>query len=64
MTQRTGIPSLIDIARRMCILITQFTPIIQRLYGDNTALMAALAAANSACSVLHEELSAVREYGT
>lgn len=63
-TQRTGIPSLMEVARRLCLLITKFTPVIERLYGDNAALMAALAAANAACSVLHTELAAVREYGT
>jgi hypothetical protein len=47
----------------MCQLITDFTPIITQLYGGNTALLAALAAANAACATLHEQLSAVREYG-
>jgi hypothetical protein len=51
------------VARRLCNLITKFTPVIERLYGNNEALMTALAAANAACAVLHEELSAVREYG-
>jgi hypothetical protein len=64
MTQRTGVPSLMEVARRLCLLITKFTPVIERLYGDNAALMAALAAANSACAVLHMELASVRDYGT
>jgi hypothetical protein len=51
------------VARRMCLLITNFTPIITQLYGNNATLMAALAAANAACSALHTELAAVREYG-
>lgn len=51
------------VARRLCLLIVKFTPVIQRLYGDNEDLMTALTAANAACSVLHEELAAVREYG-
>lgn len=63
MTHRTGIPSLMEVARRLCLLITQFTPTLERYYGDNAPLMAALAAANAACAVLHSELSAVREYG-
>lgn len=63
MTKRTGIPSLMDVARRMCLLLVKFTPIIQSLYGDNATLMAALTAANAACSALHEELAQVRETG-
>lgn len=63
MARRTGIPSLMEVARRLCILIVKFTPTIQHLYGNNAALMAALAAANAACAVLHTELAAVRDYG-
>ena len=63
MAQKTGVPSLMAVAREMCRLIVNFTPVIERLYGDNAALMAALAAANAACSALHAELAAVREYG-
>lgn len=64
MTRRTGVPSLIDVAREMCRLITKFTPVIQRLYPENVALQAALAAANTACGALDEELIKVRELGT
>ena len=63
MARRTGVPSLMFVARRMCALIAKFTPVIQHLYPTNAALMAALAAANAACSVLHAELETVREYG-
>ena len=63
MTKRTGVPALMEVARRLCILVTKFTPVLTTLYGGNADLMAALAAANAACSTLHEELSAVREYG-
>lgn len=63
MARRTGVPALMIVARRMCLLITNFTPIITQLYGNNATLMAALAAANAACSALHTELAAVREYG-
>lgn len=64
MTKRTGIPSLMVVARRMCGLITNFTPIITTLYPTNTALLTSLSAANAACQALHEELAKVREYGT
>ena len=63
MTRRTGVPSLMEVARRMCNLITKFTPVIIQLYPSNTALIAALAAANTACAALHAELAEVREYG-
>jgi hypothetical protein len=63
MTRRTGVPTLLKLAQEMCRLIVKFTPIIQALYGTNTALMAALAAANAACATLVEELAVVRELG-
>ena len=63
MTSRTGVPSMLQVATRLCQLITKFTPVLTTLYSGNTALLAALAAANSACAVLAQELAAVREYG-
>jgi len=47
----------------MCKYIVAFTPAIQRAYPSNSALLAALAAANAACGVLASELQEVREYG-
>lgn len=63
MARRTGVPSLMIVARKMCDLIVRFTPTIQQLYPSNSALLAALAAANAACAVLHMELAEVRETG-
>jgi hypothetical protein len=63
MAQRTGVPALMLVARRMCNLITKFTPILTQLYGTNSAFMTALSAANAACMALHEELAQVRVYG-
>jgi len=63
MAKRTGVPSLMEVARRLCLLIVKFTPVITATYPTNTTLHAALAAANAACNALHEELSTVREYG-
>ena len=63
MAQRTGIPTMLFIAQRLCALITRYTPIIVTLFPANAALLAALAAANTACAALSQELSAVREYG-
>lgn len=63
MTSRTGVPSLILVARELCRLIFKFSPVIQRAYPSNLALQAALLAANSACDVLRLELEGVRDYG-
>lgn len=63
MSHRTGVPTMIQVARRLCLLIVNFTPIIQKTYPENAALLAALAAANAACSVLGTELNEVREFG-
>lgn len=63
MARRTGVPALLDVAQRMCLLIVKFTPIITQLYGTNAALMTALSAANVACGALAEQLAQVREYG-
>jgi len=64
MTKRTGVPAMMEVAKRLCNLVVKFTPVIERLYGENEDLMAALAAANAACATLHAELAEVREYGT
>lgn len=52
MTRRTGLPSILEIAKRMCRLIAVFTPVIKTIYPSATALHAALAAANAACETL------------
>lgn len=64
MAQRTGVPTLISVAEAMCKYIVRFTPLIEKAFPGNAALAAALIAANSACTVLGEELRAVRELGT
>lgn len=63
MARRTGVPTLMHVARLLCKYIVQFTPTITQLYPSNAALLAALAAANTACSALHAALAEVREYG-
>lgn len=62
-TRRTGVPTLMLIAKRLCNLIVQFTPIIMQVYPTNTTLHNALSAANAACAALHVELAEVRDYG-
>jgi hypothetical protein len=63
MARRTGVPSILLIAERMCILIVRYSGTIRRVYPDATALHAALDAAMAACGVLSSELESVREYG-
>jgi hypothetical protein len=61
MAVKTGVPTLIQVAQRMCQLINAFAPIIRRVYPDNTALHVALETAQAACMVLHNELEDVRQ---
>lgn len=56
MAKRTGFYSIRQVAREMCRLITIFSPIIRNLYPANTALQAALAAAQAACEELHKQI--------
>lgn len=62
-TRRTGVPTLMWVASKLCNYIVKFTPIIIEVYPAATALHAALAAANAACATLHTQLALVREYG-
>lgn len=63
MAKRTGVPTLLGLAKKLCRALAKFQSLIYNLYPDNTALQAALTAATAACSVLEAELEAVREYG-
>ena len=63
MAPRTGVPTLLQVAKRMCDLITRYATVIELAYPSSPALHAALAAAMSACSVLESELAQVREIG-
>lgn len=60
---RTGVPTLQRVAQELCKYIVRFTPIIRLAYPQNAAILAALDAALAACSVLDQELSAVRDIG-
>ena len=60
---RNGVPTMLVIANKLCQLVVKFTPILTLQFPTNTALLSALAAANSACSVLSAQLALVREYG-
>jgi len=61
--RRTGVPSIMLIAREMCRLLAKFSPVITTLYPTNAALLAALAAAQAACAQLDAQLALVRDYG-
>jgi len=63
MARRTGVPAIQIVARRMCRLILQFSPIIRAVYPNSTALHLALDTAMAACGALEKELELVREYG-
>lgn len=63
MASRTGVPTLLNLAKQLCKYLALFTPTITRLYPENAALLAALAAANTACAALAAQLELVRDYG-
>lgn len=63
MAKRTGVPSLQKVAAKLCSLILKYYDVIRVLSGDDPAVLAALAAAQSACSTLHQQLGPLREYG-
>lgn len=61
--RRDGLYSIAKYARILCRLLNDFAPVIERLYPNNSALRAALAAALTACSVLVGEVEAQRQQG-
>jgi hypothetical protein len=63
MTQRTGVPTLINTASKMCKIILLFSPTIRRIYPDAVVLHLALETAMAACGELEKELEKVRAYG-
>ena len=63
MGRRTGLPSMMQIARRLCFLIVAFRPVIQRLYSENTLLLLALDTAAAACAELEKQIIDVLEVG-
>jgi len=60
---KTGVPTLMTISLLLCRALGKFAPTLYRLYPDNTALLVALAAAQTACAELNRVLEQVREYG-
>lgn len=58
MAARTGMPTITKLAKQLCKYIVQFEPIIRVVTSNDPAVLAALAAALSACQVLDAELTA------
>jgi hypothetical protein len=63
MAARNGVPTMIQVATRLCQLVVKFTPVITAQFPSNATLLAALAAANAACSELSAQLALVRSTG-
>jgi hypothetical protein len=63
MAQRNGVPTMVIVAKNLCRLIVKFTPAITAQFPSNAALLAALAAANTACAALAAQLELVKAYG-
>lgn len=62
-TRKTGVPTMLSLARRLCDLIDRFSPVIRLIYPENTAVIAALEAARTSCALLQTELTEIREFG-
>ncbi len=56
--RRTGLPTIRDVAFALCQYVNTYSAIITKIYPANTALQAALVAAQAACHVLVEEADA------
>lgn len=63
MAARNGIPSILQVAQRLCQLVVKFTPVLTAQYPGNATLLAALTAANLACAELAAQAALVRQYG-
>jgi hypothetical protein len=63
MPARNGVPTIQKRAKLLCDIMNKFAPIIVSQYPTNTALAAALAAAQAACAALDIEIEKVRLYG-
>jgi len=63
MTQKTGVPTMLDEAQSLQKHITQFTPTIQGVYSGNNTLINALADCAQCLVNLIQELGAVRAKG-
>lgn len=60
---RDGLFSINKVAMILCRLLTEFAPVLLRLYPDNAALHAAVASAIAACGVLRQEIAKQQQPG-
>lgn len=63
MAGRIGIWTLNTLAKKLCSKVAKFAPLIAASFPENAELLAALVAAQTACSALALETEAVIEYG-
>lgn len=49
---KDGLPSIRDLARKMCVLVNTFGPNIEKFWGDDELVMAALLWARTACTIV------------
>jgi len=60
---KIGAWSLWYISGKLCSALAKFGPYLKATYADNAALLAALAAAETACSQLRTEAYKLRQFG-
>lgn len=58
MAKRTGLWTINEVAKRLCGLVTAFSPIIRKAYPENDNLQLALDGALAACALLVDEAEA------
>lgn len=63
MAKRTSLRTMRNLAHRICQLVATFTPILNIVYANNGALLAAIQAANAACGTLVERADEALESG-
>ena len=63
MARRTGIPTTIKLAHKLCRAVVLFDPLIRKVTNNDPTVLAALAAALAACQLLVTELEAYLEPG-
>lgn len=65
MARRTGLRTIRDLSYRSCRLIATWTPVIERVYGNQyPSLIVALMAVQSACAELVEAADEALPTGT
>lgn len=63
MASRTAVPLLLKLTQKICSLIADFTPAINKVFGDNETFMAALVVLNAACAAFTLEAVAAIPLG-